>query len=70
MFWILEVFVHDDLKRWFPEILATTMGAPIIRIIVIVYLSLYWGPPVLEQVHAVSYIRFVGLWACGLGFRA
>ena len=33
----------------FPEIRGTILGIPIIRIIV--YLGLYWGPPILGNYH-------------------
>ena len=35
----------------FPEIRGTILGIPIIRIIV--YLGLYWGPPILGNYHVM-----------------
>ena len=57
MFWVLGSY--ELLSIWgFPKIRGTLLGVPTIR--TIVFLGLYWGPPILGNYHMG--IRVQELW--------
>ena len=51
--------LHVYKYKWgFPKTRATSLGVPIIRIIV--FGGLYWGPPILGKIPSSTYIGLLG----------